>query len=454
MSATVLVVDDIHTNIKLIEAKLNAEYYTVLTADSGKKALEILSNSSVDIILLDVMMPEMDGFEVCKIIKNNPQTSHIPVVMVTALTEVQDRITGLEAGADDFLAKPINDVELFARIKSLVRTKIVLDELRLRNQTNNEFGSVNSHANINVDNSKILLIEDDIVQSKQAAQKLSNMGQNIQVSISADQAEIMSLSSAGDYDLLIISAQLTDIDSLRLCSQIRSTEITRHVPILMMVEEEEKKILIRAFELGVNDYIITPMEGNELMARSKTQIRRKRYQDALKNNYQQSFNLAITDALTGVYNRRYFDSHCKNLVDQAHSMNRPLTLMIVDIDHFKMVNDTYGHLAGDIVIKQIAKQLGQYMRVTDFVARYGGEEFVIVLPNTEAKDAESIANRVRVSVEETPFVISPELSINKTASIGVTSILPGDDKDTLVERADKALYQAKETGRNKVVLSG
>src|SRR5688572_32537928 len=130
MSARVLVVDDIAANVRLLEAKLAAEYFEVMTASSGKEALALIEKQTPDIVLLDVMMPEMDGFEVCKRIKANPATAHIPVVMVTALTDSADRIKGLEAGADDFLSKPLNDTALMARVRSLVRLKMTVDEWR------------------------------------------------------------------------------------------------------------------------------------------------------------------------------------------------------------------------------------------------------------------------------------------------------------------------------------
>ena len=156
MTATVLVVDDLEPNVKLLEAKLLSEYYTVLSANSGAKALELLRQNSVDIVLLDVMMPEMDGFETCKYIKSNPETTHIPVVMVTALSEIEDRVKGLESGADEFLTKPINDTALFARVKSLTRMKTVIDELKLRNKTNEELGGQVVDLKDNFTDSKII----------------------------------------------------------------------------------------------------------------------------------------------------------------------------------------------------------------------------------------------------------------------------------------------------------
>ena len=452
MSATVLVVDDLPANVRLLEVKLNAEYYDILTAKSGIEALEVVKTHSVDIILLDVMMPDMDGFEACRHLKTNPKTSHIPVVMVTALSEIKDRITGLEAGADDFLTKPIDDVALFARIKSLVRTKIMLDELRLRDQTTVEFGGFEGGINLDSSGANILVVDDDFVQSKQIVNKLSTLD-FVKVQALQNPAETIEKVSSDDFDLVIISTQLEGVDGLRLCSQMRSHESTRHIPILILVDDSDKNLLIKGLDMGVSDYIITPIEGNELIARVKTQIKRKRYQDALKSNYTKNVNMAMTDALTGVYNRRYFDAHSKNLVDQAHNLGKPLLFIMVDIDHFKKVNDTYGHQAGDVVIKDIAKILNEQVRLTDMVARFGGEEFVVIMPNTSQSDGEAVAERLRLKVENYSFKISETESINKTMSLGVAMLMPGEDKDKLLARADKALYEAKESGRNKYVIA-
>ena len=164
MTARVLVVDDIATNVKLLEARLSAEYYDVLTAFSGREALEVCANNNVDIILLDVMMPEMDGFEVCRALKSNPKTHHIPVVMVTALDQPSDRVKGLEAGADDFLTKPPDDMQLLARVKSLVRLKILTDELRARARTSQQIAAEDSGillGTISVEHGSILLVDDN-----------------------------------------------------------------------------------------------------------------------------------------------------------------------------------------------------------------------------------------------------------------------------------------------------
>jgi two-component system cell cycle response regulator len=453
MSACILVVDDLLPNIKLLEAKLTNEYYDVLTAKNGFEALEILKQKPVDIVLLDVMMPEMDGFETCKRIKADPNTVHLPVVMVTALSEVEDRVHGLEAGADDFLTKPINDMALFARIRSLVRLKIMLDELRLRDQTGIQLGLINNFDNnalANVQGANILIIDDDIVQAQQLTNRLTTIQASVKVL--SDPAIANEEALNGNFDLIIISTQLINADGLRICSHIRSHEKVRHVPLLILVEENDTQVLVKGLDMGVNDYLVTPIDGNEVIARVKTQLRRKKYQDALKNNYQQSINMALTDGLTGIYNRRYFDVHFKTLIDEANTTSKPLSIILLDIDHFKKINDTYGHVAGDEALKQLAEIVTQNIRLTDLFARYGGEEFVIVLPDSDVESSKNIGERLRSAVEKYEFKISTgEGKLKYTISAGIAKLLPGDTTESLLKRADKGLYMCKEGGRNKVI---
>lgn len=455
MSATILVVDDLLPNIKLLETKLTQEYYDVITARSGFEAIKLAKENSIDIILLDSTMPDMDGFETCKQLKLDPKIAHIPIVMITAINELDMRVRGLKAGADDFLTKPINDTALFARIKSLVRIKIMLDELRLRGQTGINLGLLNnSHSNnlMDISGARIAIVDDDMPQAEHIASKLYPIANNY-IDIITDPSIAFEQILEAQFDLIIVSTQLNNFDGLRLCSHIRSHEQTRHLPILILVGVADNKILIKGLDMGVNDYLVTPVEGNELLARVITQLRRKKYQDALKFNYQKSLNMALTDGLTGLYNRRYFDAHCATLLEEMRTTNKPLVILIVDLDLFKAVNDTYGHIAGDEVLKQLAECILQNVRVTDLVARYGGEEFVILMPNTTLHDGEEVAERIRNAVASYNFNISTnDTPINKTISIGVTLMNPSDNPETIFNRADKGLYKAKESGRNQVVV--
>jgi two-component system cell cycle response regulator len=451
MTANVLVVDDLEPNIKLLEAKLLSEYYTVFTANNGFKAIEILANNKIDVILLDVMMPGIDGFETCKRIKANPETTHIPVVMVTALSDIEDRVKGLQAGADEFLTKPINDMALFARVKSLSRMKTVIDELKLRNQTNAELGASEIELSDNFTDSQIVLINDDIVQAKNITKMLQDITEQIRVM--TDMAQLDSLAE-DTPDLIIISCQLENNDPLRVAVMLRSKEALRHTSLMMLAEEENVPMVIKGMDLGVNDYFIYPVDESELLARVKTQLRRKKYQDNLRTELEQSFNLSIKDGLTGVFNRRYFDIHIQQMIKKSVETNRPLSLMMFDIDHFKQVNDTYGHQAGDEILRGFSNILKDFFRVTDLIARYGGEEFCVLLNSTPAEDANEVADRVRATVEMTPFKIPAQAEpLQKTVSIGVGQYEAGESAADFISKTDKALYEAKETGRNKVVLA-
>jgi diguanylate cyclase (GGDEF)-like protein len=246
--------------------------------------------------------------------------------------------------------------------------------------------------------------------------------------------------------------QLADIDGLRLATQFKAIEQVRNVPIVMLVDEDEQHLMLKGLELGVNDYLLTPVDFNEMFARLKTQIRRKKYQETLKSNYQESVSMAVTDGLTKLYNRHYLDTHLKNLVRQAAEQSRALSLVIMDMDHFKSVNDTYGHSSGDEVLKTLAEVIVKTIRSADLAARYGGEEFVVLMPETDAVRCYEAAERLRKGVENTPFIIPhPESPIRKTTSIGCATMQPNDTPETLLKRADVALYEAKNTGRNKVL---
>ena len=225
MTATVLVVDDSESNIKLLQGKLINEYYTVLTANNGIQALKSLEENKVDIVLLDVMMPEMDGFETCKKIKSNPETTHIPVVMVTALSGIEDRIKGLESGADELLTKPIDDIALMARVKSLARIKVVIDELKLRNNTSAQLGGEVIELKENFSDNKILLIDDDVIQAKNITSYLEEIAKQIKTVTSPDEIDTL-----GSFipDLVIISCQIDAKDPLRISVMLRSKPVFKN----------------------------------------------------------------------------------------------------------------------------------------------------------------------------------------------------------------------------------
>ena len=452
MTARVLIVDDIPTNVRLLEARLSAEYFEVLTASSGAEALNLCATRDVDIVLLDVMMPEMDGFTVCARLKADPHTHHIPVVMITALDQPSDRVRGLEVGADDFLTKPVDDMQLIARVKSLVRLKTLTDELRARALTGQQIAVEDANRamdSISAENGRILLIDTD---RRHAERINSYLSSSHRVELLTNPADAVFHVSGGDYELALVSMALADFDPLRVCSQMRTVEQARALPIILIAEQTDRPKVIRGLDLGVNDFIMRPVERNELAARVRTQIRRQRYAVELRESVNTTLALAVTDELTGLYNRRYFERHLSMMLEKSQEQERDMALMLIDLDYFKGVNDTYGHDIGDAVLKEFALRLRRNIRGVDLACRFGGEEFVVLMPDTDFRQAQSVAERVRSAVAEKPFSVG-RTDLGITISLGVAlNEHEVDTPEMVLKRADVALYRAKREGRNRVVF--
>ena len=454
MTARVLVVDDTIANVKLLEAKLAVEYFDVVTAYNGEEAIIAATSNPPDIILLDIMMPGMDGFEVCRQLKGDARTAHVPIVMVTALSDAEDRVRGLEAGADDFLTKPVNDVALYARIRSLVRLKMTADEWRLRQATG-------SHLGMLVDDSaakpkaggggNLLVVEDNAAYAERLRRAL--VGDNDVLDVVSQPAEGLARANEGFYDIVIVSLALRETDGLRLCAQMRSQNQTRNMPIVALVEDGDYARIAKALDLGVNDYILRSADSQEILARCRTQIRRRRYQDGLRATFERNVALALIDSLTGLYNRRYLTAHLAALMDRGLRTKKPLALLMVDVDHFKKVNDSYGHAVGDEVLMAVADRLSRHLRSFDTVARWGGEEFVVIMPEAETRVAMAVAERLRTKMSEQPVTVRHAVGkLNVTVRIGVA--IAGDDittPDDLLRAADSAMYEAKRQGRDRII---
>ena len=454
MTARVLVVDDILANVRLLEAKLAAEYFEVVTAMNGVDALEAVQRTRPDIVLLDVMMPGIDGIEVCKRIKTNPLTQHIPVVMVTALDQPEDRVRGLEAGADDFLTKPVNDVSLFCRVKSLVRLKMLTDELRNRSGGAEALRILNAPQTSGAAKPGRVLVIDN--RTTIAERIRAAMAGRHDVTVANDPAHAVEMcgEAVEPFELFIINLDMEGVDALRICSQLKSLEQSRQTPILIIVDPDDHQRLLRALDMGVNDYLIRPIDKQELLARVNTQVRRYRYTEQLRMTVQATIEMAVTDALTGLYNRRYLETHLAHLVEHSANRGKPLAVITLDIDYFKSVNDNNGHDAGDRVLQELAGRIRSSIRNVDIACRTGGEEFVVVLPSTELATAEKIAERVRRTVAAKQFNAGVNCNLGITISAGVAGLTGIDDKvEDILKRADLALYQAKRDGRNRVVLA-
>jgi two-component system, cell cycle response regulator len=448
MTARVLIVDDVPANTRLLEAKLSAEYYQVASAKDGFEALRLADEWQPDLVLLDVMMPGMDGFECCRKLKAGATTLHIPVVMVTALGESAERLRGLEAGADDFLTKPVEYETLMTRVRSLVRLKRLLDEWRARGETARALGLSGEHPTApSIAGARALVVDDWDLGAQTVQEALARDG--IIIGRARTGAEAISLSAKTPFDLIVLSLSLIEEDPLKLASSLRAADATHNIPMLMIAEPEERDRILRGFDLGANDWLLLPLDENELRVRARNQIRRKFYQDRLRADLGTALEMALTDALTGLYNQRYLLRHLHGLLNAGEA--RDIAALMIDVDHFKQVNDEYGHAAGDKALRAVAEVLRDNTRAFDSVARYGGEEFVVVMPGASIEEAMQAAERLRTAIETTTFAWLPDVACRLTISVGIaTSEHQSITPEALLNKADGALYDAKRAGRNRV----
>jgi len=452
MTARILIVDDVAANLRLLEARLSAEYYQVATAQDGHDAIALAHSWQPDLILLDVMMPGLDGFETCRALKRDRATRHIPVVMVTSLGQNEERVRGLEAGADDFLTKPVDFITLLARTRSLVRLKRLLDEWRVRGETARALGlESDSLALPSVSGARALVV-DDWDESATAVQN-ALLEEGIIAGRATCESEMQALTQAISFDLVVISLSMVADDPLRLASRLRAGQSTQEIPMLVIAETEQRDLVLRGFDLGANDWLLRPLDALELRARARNQIRRKFYQDRMRSDLGHALEMALTDPLTGFYNQRYLSRHLQSLL--AAGQPNGLAVLMLDVDHFKQINDRWGHQVGDAALTLIAQTLRSRVRVFDSIARYGGEEFVVVMPGTGELDALSAAERLRGAIEELRFVPETGLSHHLTVSVGVACCAPSSatTPERLIQAADKALYAAKRAGRNRIEVA-
>jgi two-component system cell cycle response regulator len=449
MTGKILIVDDLATNRIILKVKMASAFHETIQAADGQTALARARAEKPKLILLDMMLPDMSGTDVCRVLRADPATRHIPIIVITASADRRLRLDALAAGADDFLTKPVDEVTLLARIRSLLRASETEAELRLRAATAQALGLTESgRAMPDAAAPQIALLGEDpgtLMMWRTALAPLMP-GAGLDMMTPATALHRAADSAATSHDLYLISAQDSPEAALGVLSDLRARPQSRHAAMALVVPRGARAIGAVALDLGANDVLALPLDPEEVALRLSIQITRKRMADLLRRQMHDGLALAVIDPLTGLYNRRYAMPHLDRIAREAGARGGRYAVMLLDLDRFKTINETFGHGAGDRVLAGVAARLRDNLRPSDLVARIGGEEFLVVLADVGAEIAHRTAHRLCAAIDAAP----PADGIPVTASVGLAIGHGPADAQNVLERADRALRLAKSAGRNQV----
>ncbi|MCL4675717.1 MAG: diguanylate cyclase, partial [Pararhodobacter sp.] len=415
-------------------------------------ALKLAREEQPKLILLDMVLPDISGIEVCRRLRADPATWHIPVVIITASGDRDSRLRALQAGADEFLTKPLNEVILLARIRSLLRAHETESELRMRSETWGELDLAEGETVFSMPGHVGLIAAEPAVAMAWRSALAPHLKERI--SVLSPTTALSDRSQGGVPDIYLVAANLgVQGSGLRLISDLRSRVQSRHAAIALVLPEVEPEAAAMALDVGANDLLTLPLDPQETALRVTLHIQRKRRADQLRRSVNKGLRLAITDPLTGLYNRRYAMAHLDRIATKARETGRRFAVMLLDLDRFKTV---------DAVLETVAARLRDNLRPADLVARIGGEEFLVALPEATLGTARLAAERLCRVVGDRPIPL-PEGrgAVTVTISVGLalgpdlapeTADPAATARDTLA-RADAALMAAKAEGRNQVTIS-
>ncbi len=454
VAGKVLIVDDVATNRIVLKVKLAAAFYETIQASGGREALDIARKVRPDLILLDVELPDLNGIAVCESLKNDPATSDIPVVMVTAFRDMNRKMEALRAGAEEVFWKPLDETVLLARMRSLLRARETAQQLGLRDSTYRELGFAEP-AQTFAGRALIGVVADRPEFALALKRELSAFLDDNFVVLDRETALAPRLNGPMP-DVYLVAANLGGPgEGLRLLSELRSRAATRYSSVCVILPAEAREAAAMALDLGASDLIEASADPEEMALRVRTQIVRKQQSDRLRSSLADGLRLAMTDPLTGLHNRRYALPHLARIADRAAGAGRQFAVMVLDLDRFKSVNDTYGHPAGDSVLVEIAGRLRSNLRAVDLLARIGGEEFLVALPDTTPEAAQLTAERLRRVIGERPVPLpggSGTIPVTMSIGLALGPGRPGGTVEDLISLADRALLGAKAEGRNQVTV--
>ncbi|MCX7300190.1 MAG: diguanylate cyclase [Rhodobacterales bacterium] len=480
MSGRIVIVDSIATNRIMLRATLKSAHHDVITCATLAEAEALLASGNTDVALFDLALNPNEALDFCQRVKADPATS--PVRLIALATRIRpdrdegaanpwrqngsDRIAALRAGADDVLDKGISPDLLLASIRAALRARNKSRELAFRDGPERVHGFAEATEGF-VRAARIALITARPDALHPAIVKVMSR-QPGPSSIHGLGEVVTNTGNAPPVDLYIVDAVTPDgaacPDLVRSISDLRADATSRHAASLVILPKGADNDAAIALDLGANTQVTDEINVDELAHRVRSLIRRKQRDDRQRDNIRHELHEATIDSKTGLYNERHARRKLERMADHALTSGAGFGVMMLDIDHFKTINDTWGHPVGDRVLAEVARRLRDNLRAVDLVARVGGEEFLVVIPENTAENVLIAAERLRHVIDRAPFDASSASNrpgIPVTLSIGV-AIIPGlapgsPSSDQIVASmlvaADDALYKAKKTGRNRVVLA-
>lgn len=456
MAGRILIADNVATNRIILKVKLAAARYDVVQANRVEGLLAAARQCLPDLIITDIDLPGGAIKAIRAGLQDEPELADIPIIAIAPLEERHIRLAGLRAGADEVLAKPLDEIALLALTRNLIRARVGFNELRAKQSVAREFGFAEAVRDFERPARLSLVPGSREAGFGWRAGLVGKINARIEV-----QSRTQALDDSSDReapDVFVISADLTgERDGLRLISELRSREATRHALILLHDPAADATLMTMALDLGANAVLSGAFDAEALSLRIHRLLAQNLEADAMRQALEQQLSMAMVDPLTGLYNRRYAQSYLERIHKRARHKGLPFTLMLLDLDRFKQVNDRHGHIAGDEVLVEVARRLRANLREVDLLARFGGEEFLVVLPDTGRDEAAHAAERLRRVIGERPVrARSRKRDIPITLSIGVVVSDENGAENArisqLIDRADRALYASKSEGRNQITF--